>query len=248
MSAENEMGVCNTPNRPYMIAEHRDGKFLIFQPRCKMWSCPSCAITNLQRLRVQIGQSAQQLIDDGSTLYFLTLTSSKKLDAEGSWAVWPSAWKKLIERIRYHTERKFAYFMIPEMHRDGRLHMHAIENFGLGTRFFKDGGARCGIGYMNEEQEMYGVGGAVQYVTKYITKTMGDTGEHWPKRARRYRKSRSWPIQKPYYATTWTFNKVGKGERIDDIVQKAIMSGREVIHCDHLTAWEYVQAVDSDNV
>ncbi len=62
--------------------------------------------------------------------------------------------------------------MIPERHQDGRLHAHAIETGHLTTRWFKDEGRECGLGYIAEEKEVRSPAGAGAYVVKYLTKVL----------------------------------------------------------------------------
>lgn len=242
-------GVCQTPNRPYMTAEHTSGKFIIFQPRCKMWSCPACAIINRDNWSFRAKDAARILIENGYHLHFLTLTSHPKLDAKQSEWVFTRAWKKLSERARYDTDRKFIYLMIPERHKSGKLHTHAIETSGLGMQWWKDSSAECGLGYMAEEKQIQDVDNTVAYVIKYLNKGMGTAGKQWPKGFRRVRTSQSWPKPLPMpNADGWTFNLIGRGERIDNITEKARVAGRDVAICDHLTAWDIVGDVDNDDI
>lgn len=108
--------------------------------------------------------------------------------------VWPDAWAKLSRRIRYHF-KGIRYVLLPEVHADGRMHIHAIASHGLGTRWLKDHACACGLGYMASSEKLSDHTRSVYYVTKYLNKAIEDT--KWPSRFRRVRTSQHWPELPP---------------------------------------------------
>lgn len=223
---------------------------IIFQPRCKMWSCDACGEINRDKWRFEIFNSAKHLIDIGFTIQFTTLTSHEKLSPDATLRVWPSAWKKLRNRAVYHTSRTFLYVMIPELHNDGRMHVHLLETSNLPQRFWKDAGRECGLGFQAKTIPLSSEAGAVYYVTKYLNKGLNDKNLVWPKHFRRVRRSQKWPVQQNRVdECDFTFEVIQKREMMQNITDIDRTKGKQVIICDHLTAWDYVRgSLDTENI
>jgi len=211
---------------------------VIFRPRCKQWSCPTCAEINKALWMIRAYKGAKTLMQAGIDFYFLTLTSHEKLTASQSLYVWPRAWAKLRDKMKYENGGVFSYLMIPEHHESGKIHVHAIESAGLGESWIKTAARTSGLGYMDEEDKLRTPTGAAHYVTKYLTKSIGVA--IWPRGFRRIRASRDWPkLDMP--ETDWLFNCLPPMERIESEVDRLEQLGFKVQVVDHLIAWEIVR-------
>jgi len=232
--------LCQAPGRPYLFGlNHELKRAVYFQPRCKSWGCPACAKTNreLWSLRARHGAEVIQALNYHNN--FLTITSHEKLDAAGSLAVWPKAWMKLSARARYKSGG-FMYLGVPEQHKDGRLHFHAIESAGLGERWWKDNARECGLGYMAEEEIARTPQGAAFYVVKYVTKSI--EYQEWPRGFRRVRTSQNWPkLPENEQAEGWTFKPLPVGMPLADKVAALLAGGFVVEHLNHRSAWDYIK-------
>lgn len=228
------------PGRPYLVGKNATLKrAVIFRPRCKRWDCPSCAEVNKALWGIRAYQGAKKIMDEGETLYFLTLTSHEKLTANQSLWVWPRAWAKLRDRMKYAAGGVFHYLMIPERHESGKLHVHAVESAGLGESWIKTAARKSGLGYMDEEEKLRTPTGAAWYTTKYLTKSL--EYERWPLGFRRVRTSQSWPkLAVPDSDPAWTFAGLDQDQSLDAQVTQLQDIGYHVYILDHLTAWEMV--------
>lgn len=244
-SAENPLSprekklVCVREGRPWLRGVH-DGErvALLFQPRCGLWSCPACGEINRRLWVARAYAGVAALAARGERVSFLTLTSHERLSGGGSLAVWPSGWKKLRERASY-AAGGFEYLAVPERHQDGRLHVHALETSGLGSRWWKDNARACGLGYMAEERAVDGAAGAAWYVSKYLGKTLGAGA--WPAGFHRVRVSRGWPrLPLPDEAEGWRWGRLGAGDSVQRAAARLEARGYRVLIADHAAAWFYV--------
>lgn len=236
---------CETRNRPILIglsAHFR--KVLVFQPACKQWTCPACAETNRKRWAVRAFHGYEQLSADGLTPRFLTLTSHEKLTPEQALWVWPKAWSVLGQRARRGAER-FEYLLVPEQHKSGKIHIHAIETSSLGNRWWKNNARACGLGYIASEEDIRSPEQAAWYVSKYISKQL--TVLQWPKGFRRVRTSQHWPkLEELPDNPNWTFSPIKAGEELGERVLRLEAQGYEILYLDHAAAWVYIDASAND--
>lgn len=235
-----EKSLCVAPRRIYLLGVNLNaGKAVLFKPRCKSWSCPACAEINKRLWTVRVYHGAETLGESGIPINFLTITSHGKLDAAASIRVFPHAWSLLQHRARYATGG-FDYVLIPERHKDGRLHVHALETAGLGKRWWKDNAAACGLGYMADETVARSAAGAAYYATKYLSKNLEYTG--WPKGFRRVRTSRKWPkLPDMPEIPGWEWRKLKNDEDLAGTIERMKDIGLQVELLDHRAAWEYVK-------
>lgn len=218
---------------------HEQQKAVFFRPRCKLWSCPACADINKGLWAVRAFHGAERLQESAKTINFLTLTSHEKLTPQGTLKIWPKAWARLRERARYETGG-FDYLLVPERHKNQRLHVHAIETAGLGKRWWKDNARAVGLGFMADETVANTAGGAAYYTVKYLTKSLET--QQWPKGFRRVRTSRTWPkLEQNQTPEGWTFAPLARRESLLDVVTHYENMGYDVIILDHLEAWEAIQ-------
>ena len=169
---------------------------LVTDADCDSWKCPECS----QRLREKWTRRAQHgalvLQQAGAHLYFATITSHERNRTfEAGAAMFPDGWAKLHKRLN-RTSNIREYLLVPEHHKDGRLHMHAIWTFDVKTRWLKDNGRECGFGYKNQigrrghvDEEI----GEITDVGAYVSKELGkQLGYVMPPRFRRVRTSAGW--------------------------------------------------------
>lgn len=177
--------------------DYSKNKALAVRADCDSWSCPECK----EKLRFMWVRRAQHgtkvLQEQGETLYFATITSHERNTTFDACAkVWPDAWKKLHKRIN-KLPGSHEYLLVPEKHKDGRMHVHAIWTFTCNTRWLKDTARECGLGYMaligrrgHKDEAIESIAETGEYVSKYLGK---DLGEKLPKHFRRVRTSQKWP-------------------------------------------------------
>lgn len=184
---------CSRENRPVLkgwSAEHKC--VYLYQPACKMWDCPQCAIRNRQQWSVRIAQGVgfYRMVNTHGWR-FITLTSSKKLATRDQCLyVWPRAWAKLSARIRRKYEG-IRYVLLPELHKDGRVHVHAIMSHNVTKRWLKDNAPYCGLGQQHDSIPLGDELMAIFYTTKYLAKST--EVNTWPKNLRRIRTNQKWP-------------------------------------------------------
>jgi hypothetical protein len=157
-----------------------------------MWSCPACAEVNKLQWCARVAEGYEKYVSDGvGDWRFWTVTSHEKNKTMSQCLyVWPRAWAKFSRRIRYHHPG-IRYVLLPEQHKDGRLHIHAIASHGVTKRFVKDHGRKSGLGYKNDAEVIRDRSRCVWYVTKYLNKSIALTS--WPSNFRRIRTSQKWP-------------------------------------------------------
>jgi hypothetical protein len=186
------MDECRTENRPWLLAEHAaTRKVILYQPRCKKWSCPYCAERNKRSWSYKAGYGLENLTDQKQEMYFVTITSRGYVTSGQSLALLKSGWPKLSRRAKYHSAGVYSYMLIPERHRQGQVHCHILTTVNLPARFWKDAGYSCGFGYIADTDRIRGAGEAGNYAGKYLSKQLA--GMEWPKGFRRVRTSRNWP-------------------------------------------------------
>lgn len=183
-----ELEYCPRPGPVIARFDRQQMQIRLFRPPCKQWSCAYCGPQNALEWGYVAWSGTQKLQDAGLTVVFMTLTSHEKLSPERTFDVWPDAWKKLRQRI-VREYGKPEYFMVPERHRSGRLHMHALMSADIDGRWLKTASRECGLGYMADVRIVEQAIGAAFYAAKYLNKH----GVRWPNGWRRVRLSRDWP-------------------------------------------------------
>lgn len=183
---------CNRAGRPYLLGEDEAKRRLyVTQPNCNTWDCEYCGEENRKRWTARIYHGLEIYIDQGHTFTHVTITSNPKLKTfEATVSKWPHAWSKLYARMK-RVKPGLRYALVPEQHKDGRLHVHMLVNNDFGIRWMKDKPAACGLGWMNDSQVLTNAAHGAFYVSKYLGK--GLQVENWPKNFRRVRTSHKWP-------------------------------------------------------
>lgn len=228
---------------PLRIAvNHSDKKAVFYHPRCKQWSCPTCAAINaaLWQYRaihgvVTLGSKTGQ---NGENLDFVTLTPHERLSSAGTLAVWPKAWPKLRKRILYETGG-FQFLAVPEAHKSGKMHMHMIVTAKLRKKWWKDNARQCGLGYQSDVKEVLNAGGVGGYVAKYLSKQLQNS--NFPKGHRHVRTSQGWPKLPPLKeAEGWTFYTLDAKTPLNERTTFYQQSGYAVTLANHITAWDVI--------
>lgn len=162
---------------------------LVTQADCDSWKCEECARRMSDRWILRAEMGARAILGAGEALDFVTITSHEKLKTfEETERVWRSAWAALYAALK-RTKPNLEYFIVPEKHKDGRMHVHALWNAGVKQRWLKDNARRRGLGYQAKIKPITEARFAVRYVTKYVGKSLG---EDVPQHFRRVRVSRGW--------------------------------------------------------
>jgi hypothetical protein len=230
---------CETPNRPYILGLSDDERrAVLFQPRCKMWSCPFCAEVNKSLWAVRAYMGARELQDAGVQINFLTLTPHERLTPNQSMWVFPRAWKKLSQRARRATDG-FNFIMIPERFEKGPIHVHAIATGPMDEEWWKGNARSSGLGYMAEATAIRKPQGAAAYAVKYLEKSIAVYD--WPPRFRRVRVSRQWPeLPKLDPPQGWRFLPVSPSDPLASIVDRYERRGYAIRVLGSAEAWLYI--------
>lgn len=186
--------MCVTPNRVYLVEVNHDlGLVRFMRPDCHLWACEECAEVNKRRWTAIVAEGIKSYQAEGLTQWrFVTVTSHEALSSfNQTLYVWKRAYPKLYARLK-RKQPDIKYVFLPEKHKDGRLHFHALISHPIETRWWKDNARSCGLGYKAESVEPLSIAKACFYVLKYITKSL-QAGSSWPKHFHRVRVSRNWP-------------------------------------------------------
>lgn len=163
---------------------------LVTRADCDSWKCPECSkrMAENWKLRAMIG--VRQYIGQGKHVDFITITSHEKLpDFAATETVWRSAWPVLYAALKRRSTA-LQYFIVPEKHKDGRMHVHALWTANVSQKWLKDNSRSRGLGYQAKVKPVTDAVYAVRYVGKYVGKSLGDDAA---KRFRRVRVSQGWP-------------------------------------------------------
>jgi hypothetical protein len=232
--------LCDAPRRPFLKAEQVDMKIaILFQPACKLWRCPHCGHLNRRRCVAHVIISANSLIEQGRELWFVTLTSHERLrTTEATLRVFRDAWPKLHKRINRAFGR-VAYYAVPERHKDGRLHCHAIVDTRIDEKWLKTAAREVGLGWRVESERVQSPLRAGLYMGKELTKQLGL--HEWPERFRHYRTSQNWPkLPEPVSPPGWEFGKLAGSTALESEIYAYRASGYLVHLTDHASAWSLI--------
>lgn len=175
--------------------DHISKRILMTRANCDSWHCVECAARLRDRWAMRASIHVSRLLREGRRISFITLTSHERLRTfAASEAVWSMAWDTLYQAYK-RRNAEWSYMMIPEQHKDGRMHVHGLWSGDVTKRWLKDRGRKSGMGYMADASVIKETSYAVRYVTKYLSKALGDD---MPAHFRRVRISQNWAeIPKP---------------------------------------------------
>jgi len=207
---------CNSPKRVWLLGvDGASKKLAILRPDCGSWDCPFCAKKKAMRWArrcVLMVDSA----DDDDAFDFVTLTLHEKLpDFTATNAIFSDAWAGLYNALKRY-QREITYIGVPELHKNGRVHLHLITNFappsayyihrilkqdrqvkrarlrGTMSKFWKDIPRTHGWGYANDQEHLNGdTIKAAAYIGKYLGKQRAVNA--WPKKFKHIRASHDVP-------------------------------------------------------
>jgi hypothetical protein len=167
----------------------------ITQADCNEWSCPECAEKLKQHWVLRAETGVRYFLAHDIRVDFVTITSNEKLKTFAQTEyVWRDAWSKIYAALK-RKNKALEYFIVPEKHKDGRMHIHALWTAGVTKKWLKDNARKRGLGYMADVSQVNSTRAATGYVTKYVGKSLG---EEVPPHFRRVRVSRNWAdVPKP---------------------------------------------------
>lgn len=173
---------------------------LVTRANCDSWNCVECSRRMAETWRQRALLGVRFFAERGEKLDFVTITSHEKLkNFAQTETIWRDAWSKLYAALK-RCNPDLAYFIVPEKHKDGRMHIHALWTAGVTQRWLKDNARKRGLGYKAETSRITNPASAARYVSKYVGKGLG---KDVPKRFRRVRVSQNWPdIPEPLSETS----------------------------------------------
>jgi len=162
---------------------------MVARASCDSWTCDDCRKRMAERwaLRAEIG--ARAILRRSEPLDFITITSHEKLpDFESTERVWRKAWLKLYKALK-RKNPALEYMIVPERHKDSRMHVHALWNANVSQKWLKDNARQRGLGYQCKVIHVTNERNAQEYILKYVGKDIGAISiAHF----RRVRASRGW--------------------------------------------------------
>lgn len=147
---------------------------LVTRANCDSWSCDECAkrMSDSWAFRAALGTA--RLLSQGDLVDFVTITSHEKLkNFAATEIVWRDAWAKLYNALK-RQKKDLQYMIVPERHKDGRMHVHALWNAGVSQRWLKNNARKRGLGYQCKVINIGHQGYAQKYIVKYLGKSLGD--------------------------------------------------------------------------
>jgi hypothetical protein len=199
----------NTKNVVVFGKNQQEKSAILFNPRCKSWSCDYCSEIEKDYWIHQASRGVLLLQSEGHVFQFVTLTSRGYTTPNSSLYFFKQNWPKLRKRVCKHTKawepftsQDWSYFLIPERHKSGVLHAHLLAGtFVSAKSIWKDWAWKSGFGYQVDVAQVESAGEVAHYVAKYLHKGMG--AESWPKGFRRVRHSQNWPIANAQALAGW---------------------------------------------
>jgi len=194
---------CTKASRCYCVGiKESTGQGFFFRPDCKCWNCEACAARLRARWTLRTFKGVEAYQAQGEHFTFVTLTSSWKLKglAQTLW-VWPKAWSMLRRRVQ-RAAPGWHFVMIPEQHKDGRLHVHLLASANLGTDWWSDNAVMCGLGWKAEEAEFKCLTATAEHAAAYAAKYLGKQWgvKEWPRYFHHIRTSQRFPALPPLEA------------------------------------------------
>jgi hypothetical protein len=137
---------------------------VVFPLRCHSWDCPECAKEKANKYKKRM-----RPLFDGRKLWMYTLTYYHSRPPEEVWKDYSKAWN----RFRTAAVKKmgsFSYCRVLEHHHESPYpHLHIIADKEFPATWFNREMLSAGFGYQAKCKPIT-TKGAVEYVTKYLTK------------------------------------------------------------------------------
>lgn len=185
---------------------------MLFNPRCKQWSCDYCAEINRDYWIHQAMRGTLLITSEGRDVQFVTLTSRGYATVNSSLYFFKQNWPKLNRKLKYHTNKwqghfgyKWDYFLVPEHHKSGVAHFHILAaTLYNEKKTWRDFAFSSGFGFIVDVDPLVDPSRAAHYVSKYLHKGAG--AEQWPKGFMRVRHSQNWPISHEKQMDGWVWD------------------------------------------
>lgn len=228
-------------NVPMMVGRNDKLKASVFfRPRCKMWSCETCARINADLWTMRATMGAQQFINAGIEMVLVTVTAHEKHTVSRAVEKLPDQWNKLRNRWQRATSKP-QYILVPEVGEKGHFHLHLITNGALGKTWWKKNARSSGLGYMADESERnISASKTGFYVGKYLAKQLHNN--QWKKGFHRVRTSQNWPqLDKLPQHPDWSFTTIQRGESVHDTMELLSRNGFSIRLADQRSAWSLIE-------
>jgi len=162
---------------------------VVCRANCDQWVCSECSTRMAEKWALRAEMGCRALQSQGDHVDFITITSHERLKTfAATEAVWISAWTTLYAALK-RKKQNLQYMIVPEKHKDGRMHVHAIWNAAVSQKWLKDNARKRGLGYQCKIIHIASIGYVGKYIAKYIGK---DLGVDCPVGFRRVRVSNNW--------------------------------------------------------
>lgn len=213
---------------------------VIFRPRCKLWSCESCAVVNQQNWTNRAVHGAHVLQNQGYEIDMVTVTAHEKHDVQRAVNKLPDQWNKLRNRWQ-RTVDKPQYMLTSEVGGEGHFHLHMITTGSISERWWKDNARKSGFGFMAKESESrIEAWKAGFYISKYLSKGMDS--HTWEKGFHRVRTSRFWPkMDRLEHELSFTFKPLGKLDTVQRTFHTLAAQGYSVALADEKDSWHVLK-------
>lgn len=211
--AKDKMDKCENTQNVVVFGKHQEKRTaILFNPRCKQWSCDYCAELNKDYWIHNATRGTLLITMEGRDVQFVTLTSRGYATQNSSLYFFKQNWPKLNRRLKYNTNKwnkhfgyEWAYFLVPEHHKSGIAHFHLLAATNYNTKStWKEWAWDTGFGYIVDVQPAIDPKQAANYISKYMHKGQG--AEDWPKGFRRVRKSGNWPMSEEQPMEGWNWD------------------------------------------
>ena len=173
-NTRNPVLICASEQGLLVGWDDKAARAFVARADCDSWNCEECAARMASRWRLRAEMGTRALLGAGYRVDFVTITSHERLkDFAATEAVWRNAWSKLYAALK-RNQPSLEYMIVPEKHKDGRMHVHAVWNAGVSQKWLKDNARKRGLGYQAKVIKIQDAAPAVRYITKYIGKDLGE--------------------------------------------------------------------------
>ena len=233
-------------NVPFLVGKNdQQMTAVLFRPRCKLWSCESCARTNADWWQMRAVVGTELLAAQGHELVLVTVTAHERHSVKRAVECLPDQWNKLRCRWQYHTNVP-QYILVGEVGKKGHFHIHFITTGSMGTKWWKDNARKSGFGYSNDESERgLNPGKAGMYIGKYLAKQLRNN--IWKKGLHRVRTSQNWPKIPPLERDeNWQFSVLDSRTSLRDAIDHLDYQGYIIRMADGRSAWSLITTGELD--
>jgi hypothetical protein len=151
-----------------VVATTEDGELLALPLRCRSWSCAYCAPRLRRRLRARLSGAPS------NTLITLTCRPALFATPEDAFRAMSAAVPVLIKRLRRRFRgQALEYFLVWELTRAGWPHLHMLfRGPYVPKTWLSEAWADLTGAYIVDLRYLHGADHAVNYVSKYLSKSL----------------------------------------------------------------------------